>query len=43
MEGLEQAIADVRDGKAERICALGNWVVWREAVKRSRRKFLGIF
>ncbi len=30
MEGLEQAIADVRDGKAERICALGNWVVWRE-------------
>ena len=38
-----EAIRAVERGEADRICAPGEWVVWREAVKRSRRKFLGIF
>lgn len=27
---MEQAILDVEAGHAERICAPGQWVVWRE-------------
>jgi hypothetical protein len=27
---MEQAIQDVEAGRAERICAPGQWVVWRE-------------
>lgn len=30
MSELEQAIADVRKGHAQRICSPGKWVVWRE-------------
>lgn len=31
MKGLEQAVASVLAGKAERICAPGQWLVCREA------------
>lgn len=27
---MEKAIRDVSAGRAERICAPGKWVVWRE-------------
>ena len=27
---MEQAIRDVSAGRAERICAPGKWVVWRD-------------
>lgn len=27
---MEQAIQDVREGRAERICRIGQWVVWRD-------------
>lgn len=27
---MEQAIRDVAAGRAERICAPGQWVVWRD-------------
>jgi hypothetical protein len=30
MTDLEQALADVRAGHAERICTPGKWVVWRD-------------
>ncbi len=28
--GLQQAIAVVSKGQAQRICAPGEWIVWRE-------------
>jgi hypothetical protein len=31
MEGLQQAVASVLAGEAERICAPGQWLVRREA------------
>jgi hypothetical protein len=31
MSELEQAIADVRQGRAQRICAPAQWVVWSDA------------
>ena len=30
MTDLEQALADVEAGRVERVCAPGQWVVWRE-------------
>jgi hypothetical protein len=33
MSELEQAIADVRQGRAQRICAPAQWVVWSEGGK----------
>jgi hypothetical protein len=30
MPDLDEAIADVRAGRVQRVCSPGQWLVWRE-------------